>query len=187
MESWWLSSHWSGDRVVNDLQHTTLALTWSDGRSDRPDPISRLFMSSPSTYVLSQRSFKSALGANSQPLSVSCWKVMAEGQLSWENRNLTSAEDLKLATARKLTFSSSILVAYPCLNKGEWVSPLAHSHRSWTPWRVEERRASEKYTVSMVSLNKKKKRNLSESDSDNEAADFPRFIVIESLGEVYLT
>ena len=30
-EPWWLSSHWCGDRVVNGLQHNTLALTWSDG------------------------------------------------------------------------------------------------------------------------------------------------------------
>ena len=33
---------------------------------------------------------------------------------------------------------------------------------------------------------KKTKRNLSESDSENEAADFPRFIVIESLEEACL-
>ena len=38
----------------------------------------------------------------------------------------------------------------------------------------------------MSSSNKKTKRNLSESDSENEAADFPRFIVIESLEEVCL-
>ena len=36
----------------------------------------------------------------------------------------------------------------------------------------------------MASSNKKSKRNLSESDSENEAADFPRFIVIDSLEEV---
>ena len=40
---------------------------------------------------------------------------------------------------------------------------------------------SEKYTAYKVSLNKNTKRNLSESDSENEAADFPRFIDIESL------
>ena len=38
----------------------------------------------------------------------------------------------------------------------------------------------------MTSSNKKTKRNLSESDSEYEAADFPRFIVIESLEEVCL-
>ena len=31
IEPWWLSSHWSGDRVVNDLQHTTLALGLTTG------------------------------------------------------------------------------------------------------------------------------------------------------------
>ena len=57
---------------------------------------------------------------------------------------------------------------------------------SWTPWWVVERRASEKYTAYMASSNKKSKRNLSKSDSENEAADFPRFNVIESLEEVCL-
>ena len=38
----------------------------------------------------------------------------------------------------------------------------------------------------MASSNKKSKRNLSESVSENEAADFNRFIVIESLEEVCL-
>ena len=38
----------------------------------------------------------------------------------------------------------------------------------------------------MASSNKKSKQNLSESDSENETADFPRFIVIESLEEVCL-
>ena len=43
-----------------------------------------------------------------------------------------------------------------------------------------------KYIANMASSNKKTKQNLSESDSENEAADFPRFIVIESLEEVCL-
>ena len=38
----------------------------------------------------------------------------------------------------------------------------------------------------MASSNKKTKQNLSESDLENEAADFQRFIVIESLEEVCL-
>ena len=57
---------------------------------------------------------------------------------------------------------------------------------SWIPCRVVEYRASEKYTAYMASSNKKTKQNLSESNSENEAADFSRFIVIESLQEVYL-
>ena len=52
---------------------------------------------------------------------------------------------------------------------------------------VVEHRASEKYTAIMASSNKKTKWNLSESDSENEVADFLRFIVIESLEEVWLT
>ena len=52
---------------------------------------------------------------------------MAEGQLYWENRDLANAENLKLATARKPTLNSSILVAYSRLNQSEWVSPLVHS------------------------------------------------------------
>ena len=38
----------------------------------------------------------------------------------------------------------------------------------------------------MASSNKKSKQNHSESDSENEVADFPRFIVIEFLEEVCL-
>ena len=49
-----------------------------------------------------------------------------------------------------------------------------------------ERRANKKYTAYMASPNKKSKRNLSESDSENEAVYFRRFIVIESLAEVCL-
>ena len=67
------------------LQHTTLALTWSDRRSDW------LVMSSPSTYIFyPDRTFccffysKTVPAASSQPLSVSCLKAVAEGQLCWE-------------------------------------------------------------------------------------------------------
>ena len=49
-----------------------------------------------------------------------------------------------------------------------------------------KRRASEKCTAYMTSSNKKSKRNLLESDLENEAVDLPRFIVIESLEEVGL-
>ena len=73
---------------------------------------------------------------------------------------------------------------YPRLNQGERVSPLVHSQHKLDSVVVEHR-AIEKYTASMASSNKKDKRNLSESDSENEAADFPRFIVIESLEEAY--
>ena len=49
-----------------------------------------------------------------------------------------------------------------------------------------EHRANEKYAAYLVSSNKKSKQNLSESDLENEVADFPRFIFIESLEEVCL-
>ena len=57
------------------------------------------------------------LGARRRWLRVNCV----------ENRNLTSAENLKLATARKPTVNLSILVVYPRVNQGEWVTPLVHS------------------------------------------------------------
>ena len=46
---------------------------------------------------------------------------MTEGQLRWEDRNFISAENLKLATARKPALSSIILVVYPCLNQGKCI------------------------------------------------------------------
>ena len=36
----------------HDLQHSTLAFTGLDGQSDEPDPINRLVMSSPSSYMI---------------------------------------------------------------------------------------------------------------------------------------
>ena len=62
-----------------------------------------------------------------------------------ENRNLTSAENLKLVTARKPTLDSSILVAYPPSHQGEWVTPLVHSQHKLDskvgggaqgPWKI---------------------------------------------------
>ena len=87
---------------------------------------------------------------------------------------------------RKPTLNSIMLITYPHLNQGEWVTHLAHSQHNWTPWWVVEQRASEKYAAYMASSKKKKtKRNLSESDSENAVADLPRFIIIESLEDVY--
>ena len=54
----------------------------------------------------------------------------------------------------------------------------------WTPWWMVERKASEKYTASMASSKKKKQKKKNETcqnQTENEAADFPRFIVIEFL------
>ena len=110
---------------------------------------------------------------------------MTEDQSHWENRNLTSAENLKLATAWKPTLSSSIVVTYPYFNQGKWVLLWYIPNTSWTSWWVVEYRAKEKYTASMASSNKKTKQNLSESDSENDTADFAKFIVIESLKAIY--
>ena len=82
---------------------------------------------------------------------------MAECQLRWQNRNLTSAENPKLATARKPIRSSNILVVYPRLNQGEWFIP----NTSWTPRWVVEHRASEKYTAPIASSYKKQKQTKS--------------------------
>ena len=101
-----------------------------------------------------------------------------------------SAENLKLSTARKPIFNSSILVAYPSSQPRRMGYPfgslptqvgLRGGWKSAGPakniqhiWRLQ------------TTTTKINKRNLSESDSENEAADFPRFIVIESLEEVSL-
>ena len=72
------------------------------------------------------------------------------------------------------------------LNQGEWVTPLVYSQHKLDSvvgggaqgqWII--------YSIYGV-FKQKTKRNLSESDSENEAAGFPRFIVIESLEEVCL-
>ena len=57
--------------------------------------------------------------------------AVAEGQLHWENKNLTSAEKLKLAMAQTPTLNSSILVAYHRLNQGNWVTLLVHSQHKF--------------------------------------------------------
>ena len=93
---------------------------------------------------------------------------------------------MKLATARKPTLNSSILVAYPRLNQGVWVTPLVHSQNKLNSVVGGGVQGQRKYTAYMASSNKKSKQNLSESESETEAADFPRFIVIESLEEVCL-
>ena len=169
-EPWWLSSHWSGNKVVNVLQHTTLALTWSDGQSGRPEPINRLVMSSPICFIptvllnlhLQQVPNTYLLGARRQWLRVNCverrgiWLVLRTWNWLWL-RSLLSTR-VSLSQPRRTQGGFRI---------GWWsagsVKNIQHI------WRLQI---------------KKSKRNLSESDSENKAADFPRFIVIESLEEV---
>ena len=115
------------------------------------------------------------LGARSRRLRVNCverigiWPVLRTWNWQWFGNPL----------------STSMLVAYSHLNQGEWVSPLVHSQHKLDS--VVEHRASKKYTAYIVSSNQETKWNLSESDLENEAADFPRLIVIESLEEVCLS
>ena len=104
-----------------------------------------------------------------------------------QNRNLTSAENLKLETARKPTLNSSILVTYLPSQPRRMGYPLGSFptqvglHGGW-------RSAGPVKNIQHIWLlqTKNPKQNLLESDSENEAAVFPRFIVIESLEEVCL-
>ena len=94
---------------------------------------------------------------------------------------MTSVQNLKLATARKLEYSGRVSPSPP----RRMGFPLGAF-----PTQVEHRAGAQGqqkkiYTASMQSSNEKTKRNRSESDSENETANFPRFIVIESLEEVY--
>ena len=102
-----------------------------------------------------------------------------------ENRNLTCAE--KLATARKPTLNSSILVAYPP-SQPRWMGYLLGLFLTQVGLRGGWRCTGPVKNIQQIwrLQTKKTKWNLSESDSENEAADFPRFIVIESLEEVCL-
>ena len=61
----------------------------------------------------------------------------------------------------------------PCLNQREWVTPSVHSQHKLDSVVGGGAKGQWKYTA-----------YISESDSENEAADFPRFIVIESLEDV---
>ena len=92
MGSWWLSSHWSGNRMVNGLQHTNLALTWSDRQSDRPNPINWLVPTFPSSYIFAffpTILFNLLYWNNSKAfiLYVLEGRVGAEGQLCCEQKH----------------------------------------------------------------------------------------------------
>ena len=100
---------------------------------------------------------------------------MAEGQLRWENRNLTRAENLKFATARKPTLSPSIYIS-PSRSK-QMVFPLVHSQHKFDSVLGGEAQGEHLWRLQT-------KRNQSKSDSENEAAEFPRLIVMEFLDKV---
>ena len=123
--------------MVNGLQHTTLALTWFDSRSCQALAPIYFILTVLLNLHLQQVSNPYLLVARRQWLRVNCV----------ENWNLTSAENLKLATARKPTLNSSILVAYPPRRmgyplgsfptqvglRGEWRSagPLKNIQHIW--------------------------------------------------------
>ena len=69
--------------MVKLLATHHFGLTRLDGRSDKPNLISQLVVSSPSTYMFyPDRTFPSTLAANSQPLSFRCLKELS-GVGSW--------------------------------------------------------------------------------------------------------
>ena len=75
---------------------------------------------------------------------------------------------------------------YLRLNQGEWVSPLVYSQHKLDSV-VSGGAQGHRKIYSIYGIFKwKTKRNLSESNSENEVTDFLRFIVIESLEEVWL-
>ena len=160
-----LNSHWSGDRVVNDLQNTTLLLTWFDRRLDWLDPINRPVISSPSTYmfiptVLSNLHLEQVpnayiLGARRWWLMVTCFEKI----IIWPVQRILFGNCSK--NNPQLEYSPQ---------PKRMVSPLVHSQHKLDSMR--------KYTIPIAFAYEKNetKRNL--SDSENEAAEFCRFIVI---------
>ena len=157
----------SGQWLRNTPLRPLLGLT---GGRIGPDPINRLVMSSFLNLHLQQVPNLYLLVARRRWLRVNCV----------ENRNLTSAE--KLATARKPTLNSSILVAYPPSQPRRMGYPLG-LFPTQVGLRGGWRSAGPVKNIQQIWRLKTKKIN---GTSENEAADFPRFIVIESLEEVCL-
>ena len=81
---------------------------------------------------------------------------------------LTISENLKLARARDPISSSSQIR----FNQGEWVSQLVHSKHKLDS--IEDSRAQGQQKIDITyAIFLKILRNLSESDSENVAANFP--------------
>ena len=51
---------------------------------------------------------------------------MSKGKDFFGSVRLLSYKNQNLAEAQNLALYISMLVMYPCLNQGEWVSPLEH-------------------------------------------------------------
>ena len=161
MGSWWLSSHWSGDRVISDLQHATLVLTWSEERSDRPDPINQLVMLSPSTYMFyPDYTFKSALVANSQT-------YLLGARRRWMKVNCVErigiCPVLRTWNWQQLENLPSAWVYWLCIpasTKANGFPPWYIPNTIWILWWVVKHRTKEKYIACIPSSNKKTKQNL---------------------------
>ena len=69
------------------------------------------------------------------------------------------------------TLDTGILVVNPCFNQGE----LTSFDKFQNMLDYMKLRTSEKQTLLMTSSNKKNKRNLIESDSENETTEYPRY------------
>ena len=82
-----------------------------------------------------------------------------------------------LAEAWSPTPDLSILVVYSCFNQSKWASPLVNSLQKLNS--VVERRTSKEQALHVAFSNKKQMK--SKSDLVNEAAEFQRFSVFESL------
>ena len=194
-ESWWLSSHWSGNRVVNGLSHTQLwPLLGLTGGRIGPDPINRLVLSYPSTctFFLPNLQFNLHLRNNSQPfyfIGARRWRL----QLCWrsivlriEFWPLFNFQALKPEISRESEFRSwyeytgNVYPSQPGrMGFPTWLIP----NTSRTPRWVLEHWTNEKHTLIMASFFKKPKRYFSDSDTES---DFPRFIIIESLQDTKL-
>ena len=166
-ESKWLSCHWSGERVVNDLQHTTLALTWSDGRSDRPDPINRLIPSCliKHVYFLLNVLSNLLLRNNAQPFilwvleGVSWVSIVLRGKDFWTLLDRV----IKTRIWQRLEILLLIWVYWYCISvsvKANRFPPWFISFSSWTPWWVMEHRTNAKHLIDMASFSNKKNSNL---------------------------
>ena len=97
--------------------------------------------------------------------------------------HLTACKQIKLAEAQNPILSSCTLFVYPCLNQGEWVSLLVNSQHKLESVMGDRTCKKQKLQMSFSNKREKKRVNLSMFDSENEAANFPKYIVLESLKE----
>ena len=154
MESWWMRSHWSGD-------NTPLALTWSEGQLDRPNPINRQVLSCPHARLFFPKFIiQSALaeqcptfyliGARRRGLRVNCVK---------RKRFLTLLDwVIKTRIWHRLEILLMLWVYWYCIPikvKANGFTPWFIPFSSWTPWWVVDHRTSEKYITDMASFSNK--------------------------------